>query len=373
MIDPSQYLYVGVDVHKDNHAACITDCFLRTLAEKEIKNEKEDFAVLSSLVCQISKERRIKPVFGLEDGYGNGLFLATYLAKQGYQIKVVNPVLVDRERRRTTHREKSDLLDAKGVAKVLIHEGIDRLPDYSIAGSYKTAKELREIANDREFLIKEQTRLKNQLHRLLHRSYGSSYRQYFKTEIGSKKVLEFFMAHPHPKNGPLVLEEEITANQIRRKTKRLLAILKEVKEVEEEIKALLDKSKQKLSSMNGCGPVVTALILAEVKDIKRFKSPSAFAKYAGLCPKEKSSGKRRRHLVSNSGNRRLNKAFYRIALTQIGNHGNQYAKAYFAKKIKEGKTKTRALICLKRRLADIVYIMLKTNKPYQYHAEILRT
>ncbi|MBU4369826.1 transposase, partial [Patescibacteria group bacterium] len=90
-------------------------------------------------------------------------------------------------------------------------------------------------------------------------------------------------------------------------------------------------------------------------------------KYAGLCPKEKSSGKSRKHLKSQSGNRRLNKAVHRIALSQIGRYGSQYAKEYFQRKISEGKTKTQALRCLKRRLCDIIYMMLKYRTEYIYH------
>ena len=83
-------------------------------------------------------------------------------------------------------------------------------------------------------------------------------------------------------------------------------------------------------------------------------------------PDKKSSGKTIRHVKSKSGNRKLNMAIHRIALSQISNSGNQYAKAYFKKKVSEGKSKNQALCCLKRKLVNIIYMMLKHRQAYNY-------
>jgi len=55
---------------------------------------------------------------------------------------------------------------------------------------------------------------------------------------------------------------------------------------------------------------------------------------------------------------------YWIALSQISKSGNQYAKTYFQKKISEGKTKVQSLCCLKRRLINIIFMML-WNVPFR--------
>ncbi|MBU4369306.1 IS110 family transposase, partial [Patescibacteria group bacterium] len=138
---PNQFLYVGMDIHKDNHTACLTNCFGQVLLEKEIKNSKEDFSQLAKRVERLSKEGGLKPIFGLEDSYGNGLRLATFLKRQRFEVKMVSPVLVDRERKYETHPEKSDSLDALGVAKVLIQR-IDSLPNYSITPEDELSKEI---------------------------------------------------------------------------------------------------------------------------------------------------------------------------------------------------------------------------------------
>jgi len=360
-----RFLYVGMDIHKDNHTAVATNCFGQNLLEKKIANSKEDFAGFVAAVKQLSKQSNLIPVFGLEDSYGYGHRLASHLYQQGFLVKMVAPVLVDRARQRETHPEKSDLLDAFQVAKVLVQR-TDKLPNYSISRDDEIAKTIKELSLDREFLIKEQTRLKNQLHRLLHQSYNSEYRNKFK-DVFSLKALRYWQTYPLPrKSDKTGTNSFILKNQIKRKVKRLLDIRDEIKTIEAELAVLIKQTNQKLDTLNGCGIALASKVLAEIRNIERFRSASALAKYAGLCPREKSSGKTFRHIKTKSGNRRLNMAIHRIALSQISRTGNQCAKTYFQRKVSEGKTKFQALCCLKRRLIDIIFMMLKYKQPYNY-------
>lgn len=360
-----RFLYVGMDIHKDNHTAVATNCFGQNLLEKEISNSKKDFADFVAAVKQLSKQNNLIPVFGLEDSYGYGHRLANHLYQNGFLVKMVAPVLVDRARRYETHPEKSDLKDASQVAKVLVQR-TDRLPNYSITRDDEIAKTIKELSLDREFLVKEQTRLKNQTHRLLHRAYNSEYRSKFKNPF-SLKALRYWHSRALPrKSDEMGTNSLVLKNQIKRKVKRLLGIKSEIKAIETELSVLIKQTNQKLETLAGCGVVLASQVLAEIRNIERFKSPSSLAKYAGLCPRERSSGKTFRHIKTKSGNRRLNMAIHRIALSQISKWGNQYAKAYFQRKISEGKTKSQALCCLKRRLVDIIFMMLKYRKAYNY-------
>lgn len=363
-INPIKFLYVGVDVHKDQHTAVATNCFGRPLLEKEINNSKEEFADLVGEIKVLAESKKLKPVFGLEDTSAYGQRLALHLRQEDFSVKVVSPVLVIRERKKLTHPEKSDSQDALGVAKALISE-IGTLPDFSISKTSEIAKELKDLVVDREFLVKEQTRIKNQLHRLLHKSYNSEYREKFKNPF-SVKALAYWSKHPVPTE---LSDNCALKSQIKRKVRRLKNIKKEVIEIEEEMKMTLDKMDQKLETLNGCGLVSASSVLAEIKDIERFDSPNALAKYGGFCPGEKSSGKRIRHIKTKSGNRKLNKAVHRIVLSQLGRQGNIYSKEYFQKKIAEGKNKSQAICCLKRKLINIVFMMLKHKTAYDYAAK----
>jgi transposase len=361
----SQFLYVGMDIHKDNHTAVAVNCFGQNVLELEVANSKKDFQGLTAAVERLSKDKGLRPVFGLEDSYGYGVRIAKHLYLEGLPVKMIPPVLVDRARSRETHPEKSDSLDALQAARVLIQR-IDTLPNYSISRTDEIAKEIKELSIDRDFLVKERARLKNQLHRLLHKSYNSLYQEKFKDPF-SLKALRYWRRRPIPqKQDDIVGEPFILKNQIRRKVLRLLDIREELKDIEAELEILIKQSGQKIETMNGCGVSLAAKVLAEIRNIERFPSPQALAKYAGLCPRERSSGKNRKHTKTKSGNRQLNMAIHRIALSQISRSGNNEAKGYFQRKISEGKSKSQALCCLKRRLIDIIFMMLKYREPYNY-------
>lgn len=375
-------LFVGMDVHKDNHAAVATNCFGATLLKQELANEMKDFHSLVSRIQALAKEKNLTPIFGLEDTSGSGNFLARFLFNRGFEVKTINPVLVKRERNYETHPEKSDLADALGVAKVLIQK-IDSVPSFNISETAEIARDIRSLTKDRETIVLEQTRLKNQLHTLLHHSYGSNYKSIFPDPF-SKKALLFWQNFPvacelkkskkrnviKPTWIKKIAFDELPQtsltqeNQIRRKVARLFAIKEELKEIEKELKVLVVSSGQKLDTLPGCGTVLSGVILSEIKDINRFKGPAELAKYAGCAPRKKESGKCRRHVKTKSGNRRLNKALYQIALTQISNQGTPKAKEYFQKKVKEGKSKKHALTCLKRQISDIIFSMLKEKRAY---------
>jgi transposase len=89
----------------------------------------------------------------------------------------------------------------------------------------------------------------------------------------------------------------------------------------------------------------------------RFASEHAFATYAGVAPIEIASGEHSRHRLSRGGDRRLNSASHLIAVAQVRMR-NSVGRAYFDKKIAEGKTRNEAMRCLKRRLANDIWRMM---------------
>jgi len=100
--------------------------------------------------------------------------------------------------------------------------------------------------------------------------------------------------------------------------------------------------------------------MAEIVSVVRFESRDRLAKYAGIAPVRRGSGKTNRVYTNPSGNRNLNQAIHTIALSQIGNRGLPEAQAYYQKKISEGKSKLWAIRCLKRQIINRVYEILAT-------------
>ena len=101
------------------------------------------------------------------------------------------------------------------------------------------------------------------------------------------------------------------------------------------------------------------LILGHVGDPARFPTRDRFAAYNGTAPIEASSGPTKRHRLNQRGNRQLNHAMHLIAVTQIRH--DTPGRAYFERKIAEGKSKKEALRALKRHISDAVWRQLQAD------------
>jgi transposase len=355
-INRSKTLFVGVDVHKDTHTAVGLSPFGEKVFEMTIGNFDHDFATLVEKARAEALESGLKVQFGLEDVHSWGERLSAFLVEKNQPVRAVAPIMVDRLRSRNTHPEKSDSLDAQGVAEVMIQK-IDTLPSYTITEASKEANQIRELSIEREWLVKERARLKNQLHILLHRIHNSNYQTLFKDPFSQKALRHWMRSNPQGSNSILL-------QRMKRAVRRIRDLGQEVKEIEKSLQELIEKSGHTLCTASGCGTVIAAEIIGEVGDISRFQSPGSLAKYAGCSPRQHSSGKTIRWRKTQSGNRRLNRAFHRMALSQIGKMGNPAARKYFERKTKEGKSKSQALVCLRRQMVNIVWMMMKHKTAY---------
>src|SRR2546423_1348262 len=107
----------------------------------------------------------------------------------------------------------------------------------------------------------------------------------------------------------------------------------------------------------GAGGVMAAAVLGPAGNRSRLGDRDRFAAYNGTAPIEVSSGDRKIHRLSLRGNRRLNHAIHMAAVTQI-RYKHSPGRAYFDRKIAEGKTGKEALRCLKRQISDAIYARL---------------
>ena len=115
-----------------------------------------------------------------------------------------------------------------------------------------------------------------------------------------------------------------------------------------------------LLAMPGCGELTAAKLVGEAAGVTRFKSEAAFARHAGVAPIPVWSGNTAgRVRMTRSGNRQLNAALHRIAVTQIRLDG--LGQAYYRKRSTPAHSNTEALRCLKRRLARVVFHHLHTD------------
>lgn len=397
MLEFKNLVFVGIDPHKEEHVAVMIDHWGEVFFELVFPNQPSGFETLLEHVDAHTPDGKTA-VFGIEDTGGLGRSCAQWLTLQDQLVKGVNPIMSSDRRRKHPHRSKNDMIDAVAVARVLITD-FDQLPEVTVDDYYHA---LRQITNRRSHLVRTRTRCKNQLHKLLHDNYPE-YKKFFSDPFGAT-ALAFWSKNPHPnllrgvgpkrlasflsktaknmsgskaelilsmvdKQQVLTIDAKMNIIVIRQIIEQLRQIDGHIAEMEQLMTEALEQSDTQLETMPGVGTVTAISILARVGPSKRFSSADKLARHAGIAPVDNSSGRTRRHQRSKSGDRQLNAAIHRIALSQISVSNNGTPKCpvaynYYQQKISEGKSKLSALTCLKRRLCDIIYAMLRDKTCY---------
>jgi transposase len=121
--------------------------------------------------------------------------------------------------------------------------------------------------------------------------------------------------------------------------------------------AVVRASGTSVTGLFGVGPVVAAIVIGDASTVTRFPTRDHFAAWNGTAPAGVSSGGRKIYRLSRRGNRRVNYAIHIAAVTQI-RYQHSPGRAYYDKKIAEGKTPKEALRALKRRISDAIYARL---------------
>src|SRR5262249_38523324 len=132
-----------------------------------------------------------------------------------------------------------------------------------------------------------------------------------------------------------------------------------IAELDLELEARTSDVAPALLELPGCAAVTAAKLLAEIGPIDRFKNDAQLARHSGVAPLEASSGRTQRHRLDRGGNRQLNAAPYRIAITQ--SPPPPAPRAYLDRKRSEGKSRREATRSLKRQPARVVFNTLKTS------------
>jgi transposase len=341
---------VGADVHKRTHTFVAVDEVGKKLGEKVV-------ATTSSGHHQALRWARERfgtgLVWAIEDCRHLSARLERDLLSAGQQVVRVPPKLMALTRASARTRGKSDPIDALAVARAFLRE-----PDLPVASHDEVSRELKLLVDRREDLVGQRT---STINRLLWRVHeldpahapqpGSLDRATHRGRLG-----QWLATQPG-------LVAELARDEladIGRLTEAINALAKRIGErVREVAPALL--------SMPGCGELTAAKLVGEAAGVIRFKSEAAFARHAGVAPIPVWSGNTAgRVRMTRSGNRQLNAALHRIAVTQIRLTG--LGQAYYRKRIDAGDSKTEALRCLKRRLARVAFHHLYTDHQNRHQA-----
>jgi transposase len=209
---------------------------------------------------------------------------------------------------------------------------------------------VRLLVDHREDLVAERTRAQNRLHWHLHELLpgdGPAPRS-----LDRKGVLDALETRLAPFEG-------VVARLARDLLVRVRALTAAIDALERELGDLVRPLAPTLLALRGCGILTAAKLIAEVAGIDRFRSAAAFARFDGTAPVPVWSGNTPRHRLSRGGDRQVNAALHRIAITQLQRPGP--GKDYLARRMAAGDTWREGVRALRRRISDEVYRRMRQD------------
>lgn len=329
---------IGADVHKATHTLVAVDEVGKVVGQGVFPARREGH--LRALGWARGTFAGVELRWAVEDCRHLTALLERDLLAAGQAVVRVAPKLMGVARRGGRERGKSDPIDALAVARAALAN-----PDLPVARHDEASRAMKLLVDRREDLVAERTRMINRLRWHLH-------------EIDPD------LAPPIGALDRLVVVEQLRARlaradglvaQIAGEVLADIAVRNDqIKALERRITTLVQAQATVLLQVPGCGPLTAAKIVGETAGIDRFGSEAAYAMFTGTAPipvwSGASAGKVR---LNRAGNRQLNTALHRIAITQVRLGGP--GRDYYDHKRAEGKTTTESYRCLRRQLARTIY------------------
>jgi transposase len=334
-------IVIGVDPHKLTHTAAAVDRATgEVLDDLTVAARQPGFVELVKWAEDQGSER----LWALE--YGRHLVgaLERFLLGRGERVVRVAPKLMAAERKVSRGYGKSDAIDALAIARAAIRE-----PDLPAGRLDGPEREIAILVEHRDQLVGDHTRMMRRLRWLLHdldpalEPPSRALSQVVTIDRLSRRLAK--------------LPQSAQVRVCRDLLRLMRDVVKRCEQLKAELAVLVARHGKPLLEICGCGVLTAARILGDVGDVRRFKSDAQLASYAGVSPLDASSGQQQRHRLNRRGNRKLNRSMHFIVVTQLRIH--PAAKAYFARRLAEGKTNREAMRALKRLLIRIVYRALQ--------------
>lgn len=342
-------LTIGVDAHKQVHAAVAVDAVGRSVDHWRGPNTPSGWAELLAWAQRQGPTRQ----WGIEGAWQYGRHLAQYLVAAGEAVVDVNPRLTAVLRRGGVERGKTDRIDAQAVARVVCRDGA-RLP--VVAAEDGTAV-LALWTQERTALSEDATRLRNRAHQYLALLTATSGQPVPDLTTAAGVAAISGWTHPDPAD----LLGQARAEALRRLGAQLTLVMTEVAALTRRLTTAGARHGAPLVAIYGIAGLTAAELLGLLGPGQRFASDAQLASYAGVAPLAASSGPHQRHRLNRGGQRQLNAILERIALTQ--GRGYAPAHAYLARRQHEGKRPREARRALKRYLARAVWQALQQCAP----------
>jgi transposase len=333
---------IGVDPHKGSHTAVAIDAAEEPLGKLRVRASASQTQRLVAWAAAWPER-----TWAVEGAGGLGHLLAQQLVAAGERVLDVQPKLGARVRLLATGASnKNDPNDALSVAVAALR---------SKARRQVTADDHTAVLRIWSRRHRDLGRAKNQVACRLHAVLCELVPGGVPEEITAAQATRILQS-AKPSGAAGQARRDLAA-ELLEDMRRLDA---QIRESKKKLATAVKASGTSLTGIFGVGPVIAATVIGDVADVSRFATRDRFAAYNGTAPIEVSSGNRKTYRLSLRGNRRVNHALHMAAITQI-RHPHSDGRAYYERKVAEGKTHKEALRCLKRRISDAVYARLQAD------------
>lgn len=385
--------YIGIDIAKKNHEASIIDSSGKSLSKSiSFPNSTKGIEKFNNFIAEFGVTTN-NCIIGMEATGHYWISLFSYIVDLGFTCYVINPIQSDAFRKMYVRQTKNDSVDSFIIAQIM------RFGEFSISNfSDENTFALRNLTRYRFALVDECSDWKRKLVAILDQvfpEYSSLFSNIY--GVASKELLskyplpEDMLSIPAEELGDLLYEcskgrlginkaEEIQSRaretfgikfakrsfsfQIKQIISQISFLEEQLKEIEIEISCLLEDICPVITTITGIGSVLGASIVSEIGNISRFERANQLVAYAGLDTRIKQSGdfSATNTKLSKRGSPYLRRSIW-LAAT-VAAFKDPALSIYYQGLRARGKAHGTAIGAVARKLTNIIFAVLRDQKPY---------
>jgi transposase len=391
-------LFIGIDVSKDSFSASGLDEGGNKLFSLVVNMDRAGFSEFMKAISSHSKDLS-DVVVAMESTGSYHMNLFSFLTSQGIRTIVVNPLLIKNFSKLSLRKTKTDKKDAHTIARFLFAQR-DSLDQFSAHHH----KDLKDIARERESILKLIGSTKNDIKRMLKSTFPELERicdvfgdvmllflQKYPSarlvrETNPESIIQAFQHRDKRFKVSTPKEEIIKAAQnsiasdhpaleqiLPAKIQTLLFLNDRLDEVTKMLiqwcESTMKEDLKIITSIHGINTKTAAPFLAEMGDHRNYKTYKNFIAFCGLDPSVNESGTFiGMSKLSKRGNRHLRRIIYLMTFCAIRIKGP--FKSYFVRRRNEGLPFKKALFATAHKLIRTIFAML-TKRTYYVSGEMI--
>lgn len=383
--------WAGVDISKEHHWVCLIDDEGTTIWTAKILNDEQSILDAIGEVCSLAES-----VTWTVDVTGTmACLLLALLAAHGQQVKYAPGRVVNQMATAYRGEAKTDARDSYVIAETARH----RADLTEIEVSSELVVELRLLVTHRADLVADRVRIVNRLRDVLSGYFPALEREFdfahsrgaamlltgYQTpatirRLGASRLRTWLSRRKVRTPGKIaetavaaaktqhttVPGEQVAAGIVADLATQLLALDERITGVDTQTRAAFHAHPQAeiIESMPGMGPILGAELIAATGDLNGYANAGRLPSAAGLVPVRRDSGRRTGNLHRPTRySRKLRRVFYFYAQVAAMREGPN--RDYYLKKRSEAQNHVEALIALARRRVDVLWALLRDNRPFR--------